>query len=139
MSSPVDDSAVSALVESDWAQFTAHVRQIANLEEREQFWRQIGRAHGHGVDLFERLLAWPHEDCRNALRYLAPATAHGNCCRSASRMLPRRCDRSRTRCVKHCCRRSACGGSFLGALGRHRDSIPEQAWIPIRAGMTTSP
>lgn len=67
---------ISSLREADWQNYTFQVRSLQGLEEREQLWRLLGREHGTGLDLFERLLAWPEADSRNALRYLAPAIAY---------------------------------------------------------------
>lgn len=64
------------LVESDWESFVAHLRGIANLEEREKLQRELGRRHGQTIDLVERLRAWPVDGSTRAVTHLLPALLH---------------------------------------------------------------
>jgi hypothetical protein len=66
--------ALKALQESHWEDFLGIVKSISDLQQREELWAALGRAHDRDIDLVATLLSWPA--AKAALRYLAPALAY---------------------------------------------------------------
>lgn len=76
MTKPVSlDSPLQCLAASDWDGYVDHLRQ--EFEDREPLWKELGSQHGKGIDLVERLLAWPEEKgAGRVLSYLVPALGY---------------------------------------------------------------
>lgn len=70
------DRILQSLVNSDWEDYVLQLKTIEFGEGRDRLWVEVGQRHGNGVDLLERLQAWPVEDSRRLPLYLLPALVH---------------------------------------------------------------
>lgn len=75
----VDDdiaAVIAALCAGDWDGYVQLVVAFDEAHGTGTIWPVLARAHGTQVDVFERLLAWPMQQVRIALRRLMPVVQH---------------------------------------------------------------